>query len=581
MKNHQPADHQRSCRESQGSALGCRVPSWSAWVTSSLIFLLVCPAFARPADFPRRIEEDTTWSGTVEIPHDVTISGARVTVEAGSTIRFVTGTVSPLGPSLRLEMPVERPMARPCSSLRFEGTEDRPIIVETPQGYPPGSIIAAPSACGSFYASHVVFRRLGDVSIPTRPKPALRLRFSRREDDLWLKHCRFEACGPVWAEFFGEHASAEIAHCRFTDTAGPLALMLAGRGAGIKRITHVRADAALRLECSQVLVHHNILIGRHAQIDVSTPAARRITLSGNYVHCTEPRDVGRYALRCRSVDARMLDNVLIGGTYAVAAAPRVVKGNVLIGTSGLEVLAPAEDARIERLNLSAPTHYLIAELPPGAEVTDNLFLGPCYAALTTGPPAHDITIAHNTFDGWGLAHRALQLLTPVAPSSYRELTTDDFDAEGEIGRLKREMQTRPAETDQEEVPERSTAATHESLQAVLSHNIFTRYDLAAIDNRDRQTDAFREFAHNVFAQVNQRPYAVGSERTELPLNGNRQYNRFEELGFALSPTTQQAAAMAALENDDVSVEDLRRAWFDAYRIKPDSVLAGEEIFGPR
>jgi hypothetical protein len=553
----------------------------SALAILVLVVILARSAIAQREEFPRRIEKDTTWSGTVEIPHDVSISGATVTVEAGTTIRFMGSGSLPVAPRIRLEMPIERPLAPPCSSLRLEGTADQPIIVETPVEYPVGSIVARPAACGSFYASHVIFRRMGDAGLPARPKPALQLRFSREADDVWLSHCRFENCGPVWAEFFGPHASAEIEHCRFEGTQGPLALMLAGRGQGIKRVTHVHADAGLRVECPQVLVQHNTLIGRSAQIDVPTPTARAVTIADNVVHCTESRDVGRYAVRCLTPEARVIHNVLTGGTYVIAAAPRMVKGNVLIGVSDLAGLAPAADSRLERLSLTAPTHYLIGELPARAEITDNLFLGPCYAAISTGPPAHDITIAHNVFDGWSQAHRAIQLLTPVAPSSYRRTPTDNYDAGEEIRRLTAEEEA-PAEAGDNEANAQRTTTAPASLQATITHNIFTRYDVAAIDVRDDQPEPLRAVTQNIFAQVNNRPVAVGSEESNL-LTTPRQYARFDQLGFALAPTTQQAAeaTSAAIESGETSVEEIRRAWFDTYRIKPDSALAGEETFGPR
>lgn len=553
----------------------------------AIIMVTARVAHAQREDFPRRIESDTTWSGTVEIPHDVSISGATVTVAAGTTIRFMGSASLPVGPRIRLDMPVERPLAPPCSSLRLEGTADLPITVETPAEYPAGSIVAQPSACGSFFASHVIFRRLGDARNPTRPKPAMQLRFSREADDFWLSHCRFENCGSVWAEFFGQHASGEIEDCRFEKTQGPLALMLAGRGLGIKRVTRVEADAGLRIECSQVLVQDNILIGPNAQIDVSTPAARAITIADNIVHCTETRDIGRYAVRCLSADVRLINNVLTGGTYVIAAAPRVVQGNVVIGVNDLDVLAPSAESRIERLNFTAPTHYLIGELPPRAEINDNLFLGPCYAAITTGPPAHDVIITHNLFDGWDQAHRAIQLLTPVAPSSYRQTSTDTFDAGQDIRRLEAEVESPTAEAGDVNSNNGRNSATAPAdpmpLRATVTHNIFTRYDVAAIEIRDDQPDPLRAVTHNVFAQVNGRPLADGSQESSRPLANNRQYARFDQLGFALTPTTQQAADTggAALQAGETSAAELRRTWFDTYRLKPGAALAGTETFGPR
>ncbi len=526
-----------------------------SWAAFALVLSSGIGLDAQQNKLPARIETDTTWSGSIEITRDVTVSGATLTVEAGTTIRFVRGT-SLLAPRLRLETPVDRPLALPCSHLRFEGTADAPILVETPEGQPPGAIIAPPSACGSIYARHVTFRRLGDEMLPSpaKPQPALAMRFSRDADDLWLSHCTFEQCGPVWAELYGEHASAEIAHCRFENTRGPVSLLLAGRGKGVKIVSQCYADAALRFECPQTRVARNVLVGPHAQIDVSSTNAHAVSIEENVVHCTEPRDLGRSTIRCKTPRARLLRNVLIGGTYVVVAAPRVVKENVLIGVDDLEVMAPTADSKLERLNTSSTTHYLIAELPENAEVTDNLFLGPCYAAITTGPPASNMTIAHNLFDGMFQARRAIQGLTPLAPSSYRPLTATSI----------------------------AEAADPAPLNATVSNNLVLRYTSAGIENRDIPRDAFRTITHNVFAEVNDAPLVANSgDSIPLPAT-NRHEPQAAALGFAQPlPSEIEIPSATWLKSQEAPAETLRRRWRAIYALQADSPLQGSQTYGPR
>ncbi|MHC4672029.1 MAG: hypothetical protein ACYTBZ_06040 [Planctomycetota bacterium] len=354
------------------------------------------------------IHDDVVWSGQITIASDVTILDATVRVEPGSTIRFISAGRANFGPVLRLNSPLSlagRDYA--CAQLILVGTAQRPIIVETPESQPPGAILAGSGSCGSIMARHVIFRRLGTPVSDRLSKPALLLQLALPENDLWLSNCRFEQCGPVRAEFFGSSPGAQINRCIFDHTQGDIALDLAGIGSAVKLVTENIADAGFRIECPQTLITGNVLIGKSASIAIPVQNARAINIDANYVRCTTRRDEGRYALKCEPDDTLVTNNVLIGGTYVIESAPRLVKGNVLIGVAGLEAAFNVPGLNIEQLNSATMTHYLITNLAPKAVVADNLLLGPAYATLATGRRTHAPRIEGNIFDGWKQARRAV------------------------------------------------------------------------------------------------------------------------------------------------------------------------------
>jgi hypothetical protein len=502
-----------------------------------LAWLGLAPAVAQVTP-PGNISQDTTWSGQVTMNGEVRILGATVRIEPGSTVRFASPAGAGRGGSIRLGSSVTG-IGRPLKETRlvFAGTADRPITVETAPGVPPGLITTELSAGCSIAARHTVFRRLGTAAPARRGDPAIFLVLNSPENDLWLTDCRFTECGRVHAEFIGEGASAEISRCTFTQAAGASAIEWIGTGDGVRVIRDNVADAAFRLECSQVLVRDNVLIGDAAAIDVATTSGSGIDVSGNYVHSTIGRDEGRYALRCDAADATVADNVLWGGTYVVERAPRTVTGNVLIGASGL-----ASDLKgVEFVNKTGTTttHYLLSDPAPHARVSGNLFLGPAYAALAAGRDSTQLRITGNIFDGWGAAQRAVHL-----------------------------NQLSPARSDQ-------------PLSVTLVGNVFTRYRSTPIVDAVRQIRTFAEVGQNLFADVPETLYelAPGSPRFAP---GDRALQAFTDLQFKAPVATRSAMSVDdQLRLRQITVEAVRKMWFDAYQPLPGSPLSGSQPAGSR
>jgi hypothetical protein len=484
------------------------------------------------------INQDTTWSGQIVISGEVRILGATVRIEPGSTVRFTSSEGSGRGASIRLGSNTAG-IGRPAKETRlvFAGTADRPITVETAAGAAPGSITTELSAGCSIAARHTIFQRLGSGASGRRGDPAIFLVLNSPEHDLWLTDCRFTECGRVHAEFIGQGATAEISRCTFTQTAGGSAIEWIGTGDGVRVIRDNLADAAFRLECSQVLVRDNVLIGDAAAINVATTSGQAIAITGNYVHCTIGRDEGRYALKCEAADATVADNVLWGGTYVIERAPRTVTGNVLIGTPGL-----ASDLKsIEFINKTGTTttHYLLSDPAPQARISGNLFLGPAYASLAAGRESAQLRITGNIFDGWNAAQRAVHL-----------------------------NQLSPARSEQ-------------PLSATLVGNVFARYRSTPIVDATRQIRTLVEVGGNLFADVPEALYelAPGSPKTAP---GDHRLPAFTDLQFKAPAATRSAMSVDdQLRLRQLTVEAVRKMWFDAYQPLPGSPLSTRTSAGTR
>ena len=159
--------------------------------------------------------------------------------------------------------------------LVLAGTADRPITVETPEGNPPGFIAGDLVSGSSIIASHVVFRRIGSAITGKRGAPAMFLVLNSSDDDLWLRQCTFNECGRIHGEFIGVGATAEIDGCTFAHTAGDTAIELIGTGEGSHVIRDNISDAAFRVECSQILLQDNVLVGEWAAVTMSGQERRR------------------------------------------------------------------------------------------------------------------------------------------------------------------------------------------------------------------------------------------------------------------------------------------------------------------
>lgn len=505
---------------------------------------LLCTALVWPAGAilaadlsPRGIvRDDAQWAGEITIAEDVSISGAEVRVEAGSTIRFVSRPGATSGPAIRLQGPTLSAIdsLRP-TRLLLAGTPDRPIVIESGPDGPPGAIASARDASGSIVGRHVVFRRLGSASAAAF-QPAILLQLSSPHDDLWLTDCRFERCGPLCAEFIGAGGSADVSRCVFSDSPGPTALVLLGTGTGIKVVRGNFADAGFQIGCPQVLVEDNVLMGDSAAIAVGTVSITGVTVAGNYVHCTASHDTGRYALKCDAPDVVVADNVLVGGTYVIETAPRTVRGNVLIGVSGLRPTFRLPGVTAGGSEAVTTTHSLIADAVPGAVISGNLLLGPAYAAVTTGERADRPRIEHNLFDGWDQARRAVEF----------------------------------------------NVLARKSVGATFTRNVVMHYRQAPVIDGTGPEGTLADANGNIFAEVAEPVYGnvVGLEglgRDDLQLD------TVADLHFAGIPAAATQAVLDVdrdLRNGRLRVADLRRMWFDAYRPRPDSPLVTTRPAGP-
>lgn len=507
-----------------------------AMITYILICTFSVPALAqRSLVPPALIDEDQQWTGTVVIRENVTIRQATVRVTAGTTIRFEAGGAT--APQLILSGGKyaidggDQP-----ARLLLQGRVDRPIEVLTPPDLPAGTIVGAPGGRCVLQARYCHFSGLGS-DVPARPAIGMELVSPR--DDLWLDHCRFENCAALEVLAMGPTGTVAVENCLFADTQGRQAMLFRGGGSGVKTVRGNIADAALRIDCPQILIEDNVLIGPHAAIAVPSLTNGAIRIVGNYVHCTSELDDGRYVIKCDTADAVLADNVLIGGTYTVASAPRVVTGNVLVGVGGLQASFEISDLRLEGLKSTTTTHQLLAGLATGAEVRDNFFLGPAYAALVTAGETSDISVEHNIFDGWGQARRAIVFnVVPGKP-----------------------------------------------VRAKLSFNVFTRYTQTAVLDQVGGGETLQSVGHNYFADIGGELYEKLA-RVEGLAEGDRRFDFRQRLGFKGQITTQAALDVeAGLRSRSICVDEVRRLWQRVYQPTADSQLRlvgeGEKIVGPR
>lgn len=504
------------------------------------IVLCACIAGAASAQLTPAgtVREDAVWTGEITIKGDVRIVGATVRVEAGSTIRFDARRGTSPGPVIQLDVaPAYADRPGRYARLVLAGTAERPIVVETPSGQSPGAIASRPASACSLVAGHVVFRRLGTATSKGRRTPALLVRSSGAESDLWLRNCRFEECGPVAGEFFGPDASAEITGCHFADTVGDVALLLSGSGTGIKVVEANSADASFRIDCPQVLLRENVLIGERAAISILGAEAGAITVAGNYVHCTTRLDDGRYAFQCEGPDVVLADNVLIGGTYVVSTAPRVVTGNVLVGVGGLEARFDHPDLQVKGLKRPTSTHQLIRDLVPDAVVTDNLLLGPAYASVATGALAARPRIVGNLFDGWGQARRALHL----------------------------------------------NLLARKTVDATFERNVVVRYTASPVFDEARAQNGLSAAGSSLFAEVGEPLYEnIAGIADRAP--GDGRFAAFGELRLQSPLATRAADPVVTdeqLRKGQMKVSDACAKWFAAYKALAGSPLALGTTVGPR
>ncbi len=501
-----------------------------------LVAALTCapwPAAAQTSP-PSTVDQDAVWSGVIEIKGEVCIRDASVRVEPGSTIRFVGGGGSG-GASIRFGGSLTGRRLSSRSRLTLAGTADRPITVESPANHAPGFISGDLESGCALVAQHAVFRRMGSAASGRRGTPAVFLMLNSPDSDLWLSHCRFTDCGRIHAEFIGGAATAEIDGCTFVRTVGDTTIEFLGTGEGPRVISDNIADAAFRIECPQTLMKNNVLVGEWASISVPARDAHGIAVTGNYVHCATNRDEGRYALRCAAAEAVVADNVLLGGTYVIEQSPRTVTGNVLVGEAALQPSATPGTVAAVKLTT---THYLLSKPAPRARITDNLFLGPAYAAISAGRESPQTHIEHNLFDGWAAARRAIHfnLLMP--------------------------------------------ASRDEPLAARITGNVFARYRSAPIVDAARHIGTVAQAGLNVFTEVPDTLYETSDIQKTAP--GDLMLRTLADLRLQAPVATRSAlSAEAQLLQRQLTVAKVREMWFDAYRPLQGSPLIGSQPAGPR
>ena len=477
----------------------------------------------------RDIRNDTDWRGTVLISTDVAITSATVRVEPGTIIQFVKPVEEGSGPVILLNSPVRLAgQSGIPGRLLLEGSPDRPIVVETLEGRPPGSIIAGPGTTGSFFARHVIFRRLGTPMGSRLADAGVQIELEGRHDDVWITDCRFENCGPVRVVLKGTSASMEMSRCTFANGLGNLALSCSGTSQGHKVITNNVSDTGFRIESGQTLVRDNVLVGPSAGVSVPVSGISGVAILDNYIHCTTKEEWGRPSLKCDTCFAALDGNVLVGGTCVVEAAPNTVTGNVFVGSSGL-TLSGARSSGSPR-NIDATdgmmTRYLLTNQGPAATIRDNLFLGPAWAAIATGRHTAGVQITNNLFDGWGMASRAVEF----------------------------------------------HAFPRQAADAILARNIFVRYQMAPVTDRAGRPETLGRAGDNIFCEV-PLPAYQGFAGVGVSPAGDRQFDSLDHLGLApVSPERLITELEEPLLKREIGVAGVRSRWFAAYRLRGDSPL---------
>lgn len=426
--------------------------------------LLLCAGSVRSAqpEEVRRlrgiIDKDETWSGTILITDNLSIVGATVRVAPGTIIEFAGGnpnrrpvlTVGAEPNPTRLAQGVQTESNVAPGRLEMEGTGDRPIIVRTAAGSGSGRIVVTvrsvvPPArleAGKIAQSapatpepdrldwqHVRFERLGNSEQRREMsrdvefwQPGVQVLIREGGHGVILEHCEFRECAHLLVQT-DEACEVLIRACRFDKSADPSSVKLQSLDENIaaRSIQFVENFAAgmLTVGAGPCQVSQNRFIGESAGVAVRAEAAGEISVVSNYAHCTDASDKGRYVLTVEQPDAIVRDNVLIGGAYVIYQGARVMKGNVLIAAQRLS----------DDKGGKARTRRLIASLPSGAILENNLLIGPALALIGpqrslrqprgnaeeldkfTGAPART-SIRNNAFDGFDHQSRVMQLGLP-------------------------------------------------------------------------------------------------------------------------------------------------------------------------
>ncbi len=482
--------------------------------TVALMLASLLPAGKTQAALRGDIHEDTVWEGVVRITADVTISGATVRVMPGTRIIFDKPATLGTDPLILLNSPVMLySRVGRTARLVLAGTPKQPIIIETASGKLRGAIVAGRSTSASVFARHVIFRNLGGGGGHGLAKPAFHAYLGGDQDDFWLSDCVFEDSGPLDIQAHSASSTVHIARCSFVRTAGNCSLSVMGASLGPNVITANRADAVLRIGCSQTLISENILVGPTAGLRLPGSTIEAVNVTGNYVHCTSLSQWGSSALVCDAPGVLLKDNVLRGGTYVVQGSPATVTGNVLV----------AADNAVATTKINAAgrgtTVSILANCPPETVLTDNLFVGGAKASLMPGRLPENLQVIHNVFDGWRNASRAIE-----------------FHA----------------------VPHRSTGA-------VIERNTFVRFHLAPVSDAAGRPGTVLRASNNLFVECPTPAYENVAGLSDFA-PGDTHIEQWEKWG---GRTMTSAAWADEIEQlllaGSITPAEARLRWFEAYR----------------
>jgi len=383
------------------------------------------------------IDKNERWAGLVWITDDLTIEGADVSVEPGTTIEFAQ-TAENEHPVLSVGR-----LRGKTGRLLLEGTADRPVKIRTKPGTnrgrvelhaPVGPSRTADQDAAPIIWRHVVLEDLGFIAEARRtrmrvPDPSVKFHLGGMHGALEIKDCLFRNCSRVQVQA-PPGAAVRIGGNRSIAPQDRVAIevhLRPGTGSDIPPIevfeNHLAAGLVIRGLCA--IVRENVLVGPDAAIILEDDDCRQTRIVGNYVHNTTAEDDGRYCLRCGNPAAVIERNILRGGTTGLLGGSRRISGNLLIGAPKLS------SKRVK----TARTHALVQGLPPGAVFEDNLLLGPAHSLLvpqlsitspTAGAAGEPIVIRHNVFDGLGETNRAVQLNAPGAATASVRLYNNLF-----------------------------------------------------------------------------------------------------------------------------------------------------------
>jgi hypothetical protein len=526
----------------------------------AVVLAIAAPLAAQTTRLRGIIDKDQTWTGHILITDDLTIQLATVTVAPGTVIEFAAADPG-RNPCLTVGTPTSP------GTIEWKATPDQPIVVRSRADARPGCIVvyvtgrrtetAAPADPGADNDArsrepvrflpddvawrHVRFERMGysragpgGRDAPAQiTHPAVLVQLRRAAHTFGLSHCTFRDCTRVQFEV-ADGATVNVLDTTFDATQERVALELIGDptiGDDAAHVARNRADAAIHFSAIMATLLENVLIGPFAAVVVQDQPEPRTRIAGNFIHNTTTDDDGRYALSCENPDAVIEDNIIRGGSNCVLVGSRRMHGNVFIGAPRLK--SPYVK--------SARTHQLVQALLPGATFERNILIGPAYTLLVPHPPmgedaapaANEPTrIRHNVFDGMERTSRAIQL-SPIGRSA---------------------------------------------LTVSIDHNLFLRGSvLACSESQSEDRKTLVHWDYNAICPPTDRAFerlTVADKNRGDPGFGkcDLTIETLAALGLAAPPMADVPDVDDELQSGRVTIAQVRKRFFDAYRPLPHSPL---------